>query len=108
MSEGKKSKLLSGAKIGLGMAAWATSLMAIFIPLLSDYGIWMALLLAAMHGLLGGIILPMLTMLTSLVNIFFLSPVSSMSLTSIIVTSALMLASGLGVKHALRSRFLGR
>ena len=41
MSEGKKSKLFSVAKIGLGMAAWATSLMAIFIPLLSDYGIWM-------------------------------------------------------------------
>ena len=52
MSVGKKSKLLSGAKIGLGMAAWATSMMAIFIPLLSDYGIWMALLLAAVHGML--------------------------------------------------------
>ena len=46
----------------------------------------LALLLAAVHGMLGGILLPMLTILTSLtslVNIFLLSPVSSMSLTSI-------------------------
>ena len=107
MSEGKKSKLISGAKIGLGMAAWSTSMMAIFIPFLSDYGIWMALLLAAMHGFMGGVILPALTILTSLVNIFLLSPVSSMSLTSIIVTSLLMLVSGFSVKNALKSRLLG-
>jgi hypothetical protein len=107
MSKGKKSKLLSGAKIGLGMTAWGTSVMAIFIPFLSDYGIWMALLLAAVHGMLGGILLPMLTILTSLVNIFLLSPVSSMSLTSIFITSLLMLASGFSVKHALKSRLLG-
>jgi hypothetical protein len=57
--------------------------------------------------MLGGIILPVLTMLTSLANIFLLSPVSSMSLTSIVVTSLLMLASGFSVKHALKSRLMG-
>ena len=60
------SKLLTGAKLGLGLSAWAASVMAIFIPLLSEYGIWMALILAIFHGLLGGIVLPSLAILTNL------------------------------------------
>lgn len=107
MSTEKKSKLLSGAKLGIGMSAWAVSLMAIFIPFLSEYGIWMALVLAAVHGFLGGVLLPVLTVATSLANIFLLSPVSSMSITSIAVTSLLMLVSGFSIKHALKSRLMG-
>ena len=67
----------------------------------------MALLLAAIHGLLGGIVLPILAILTSLANIFLFSPVGDMGLTSTLITGLLVLASGYSVKHALGARLLG-
>lgn len=104
MGNRKKSKLLSAGKTGIGLMAWATSVMAIFMPLLSEYGTWAALALAALHGLTGGIVLPVLTILTSLANIFLLSPLDSMSVTSGGITAALMLAAAYSVKRALKSR----
>lgn len=107
MGAGKKSKLLSLARFGIGMTAWGISLAAIFMPLLSEYGIWVALLLAAIHGVFGGILLPVLTLLTSLVNIFLLSPVDSMGISSIVITALLAAAVGGSIKHALKRRLLG-
>lgn len=104
MANQKKSKLLSAGKTGLGMMAWGTSVMAIFIPLLSDYGTWVALVLAALHGLSGGIVFPVLTMLTSLVNLFLLSPLSSTGIVSGGITGVLLLAVAFSVKRALKSR----
>ena len=78
--------------------------MAIFVPLLSEYGTWLALLLAAIHGLSGGILLPILTLLTSLANLFLLSPLDSLGIVSGGVTGVLVLAVALSIKRALKSR----
>jgi hypothetical protein len=107
MSNPKKSKLLSAGKTGLGLMAWGISVMAIFIPLLSEYGTWVALLLATVHGLSGGILLPILTMLTSLANLFLLSPLSSVGIVSGGITGVLSLAVAFSVKRALKSRLTG-
>lgn len=104
MSSPKKSKLLSATKTGLGLMAWGISVMAIFVPLLSEYGTWLALLLAAIHGLSGGILLPILTLLTSLANLFLLSPLDSLGIVSGGVTGVLVLAVALSIKRALKSR----
>jgi len=104
MASQKKSRLLSAGKTGIGLMAWAISVMAIFIPLLSEYGTWAALLLAAIHGLSGGILLPVLTMLTSLANLFLLSPLDSMGIVSGGITGVLLLVVAFSVKRALKSR----
>jgi len=107
MARSKRSKLLSVGKTGIGLMAWAMSMMAIFMPLLSEYGTWAALVLAAVHGLTGGILLPILTALTCLANIFLFSPLSSMSITSGAITAVLVLVVALSVKRGLRLRLSG-
>lgn len=104
MSRKKRSKILSLSMTGFGFVALSTSVMAIFMPLLSDYGVWFALILATIHALLGGILLPILTIITCCINIFFLSPISSMGMSSIIITTFLFVMTGFGVKHAFNSK----
>lgn len=84
--------------------AWGMSMMAIFMPLFSEYGNWTALVMAAVHGLSGGILLPILTIFTCLANILLFSPLDSLGLVSGGITGMLILAAGFSVKHAIKSR----
>jgi hypothetical protein len=107
MAKRKKSKLISAGKTGIGLMAWAVSIMAIFTPWLSEYATGAALVLAAVHGLTGGVLLPGLTVVTALVNTFLLSPLQSMTITSGGIMAVLVLAALFSIKRALRSRLSG-
>jgi len=79
----------------IGSAAFGTALMGVFMPLVTIYMVWLALTLAAVAGLLGGRLLPVLTLLVCFANLFFFSPVSTALLGSgvysLITTAVLFL-----------------
>jgi hypothetical protein len=66
---------------GLGVAALVVSILAIFVPIVTIYVIWLSLVLAAVAGLLGDKTFPIAATLANLVNILFMSPVTLMALT---------------------------
>lgn len=95
------------------MASFATALAAVFWPVVTIYGVWLALGMAALAGLFGSRIWPPLAMLTCVLNLFFLSPVSLSllggNLFSMISTAALFgLAAWLwtiGLRRSLEKAF---
>jgi hypothetical protein len=61
----------------IGLLAWMTAVAGVFTPVFAIYPVWAALALSTIAGLMGGKVLPLLTLLTCLVNLFLLSPVST-------------------------------
>jgi len=61
---------------GFGVAALVVGILSIYVPLVTIYVIWLALVLATVAGLLGDKVFPLATFATCLINILFLSPVT--------------------------------
>ncbi len=65
---------------GLGMAAFLVGTLAIIVPLITIYVIWISLILAALAGLLGDKLYPLSTVIINLFNILLMSPLTLMAL----------------------------
>ncbi|MBF0469911.1 MAG: hypothetical protein HQL48_00905 [Gammaproteobacteria bacterium] len=100
--------LQKSARSITGITALASAIAALFMPLLSIYGIWVALIFASIHALLGGILLPPLVLGISFFNIFLFSPFSSMTLSSIVVTLLLTIATIASLKFAVARKWGGQ
>lgn len=61
---------------GLGIAALVVALLGIGVPVVTIYVVWLALLLAAIAGILGDRAFPVAATLTCLINLLFLSPLT--------------------------------
>lgn len=59
---------------GLGIAALVVSILAIFVPIVTVYVIWLALILAAVSGFMGDKAFPIASLLVCLLNLVFWSP----------------------------------
>lgn len=61
---------------GLGIGAMVASILAIFVPVVGIYVVWLGLGLAVIAGLMGDKTYPIVTILISFINIIFLSPMT--------------------------------
>ncbi len=59
---------------GIGIASLVFGILAIFVPVVSLYVVWLALALAALAAFTGDKALSVATLLVCLVNVIFLSP----------------------------------
>jgi len=103
VSVGKAGFKLSG-KMGIGASAWGLSIAAIFVPVVSVFMIWASLVMAIIHAGVGGLLFPVLTLLTTVVNRWYFSVVP-MGLISWGVTLLLMLGVIFALKMAIQSKF---
>jgi hypothetical protein len=67
---------------GLGIAALVVAILGIFVPVVTIYVVWLALILAALAGFLGDKAFPIASLLVCLINILFLSPMTWAALAS--------------------------
>jgi len=102
-SVGKAGFKLSG-KMGLGSSAWALSVLAIFVPVVGVFAMWPAMIMAIIHGLMGGVLFPILVAVTTIINRFFFSLVS-LGLFSKIITLLLFVGIIFAVKFAIQEKF---
>ena len=65
---------------GFGIAALVFAILSIFIPAVSIYVVWLALVLATLAALTGDKVFSFSTFLICLVNVIFLSPLTMLVL----------------------------
>lgn len=65
---------------GLGVGAIIVAILAIFVPVVTIYVVWGALVLATMAALMGDKVSPIATVMISIVNVLFMSPMTLMAL----------------------------
>lgn len=61
---------------GLGIGAMVVAILAIFVPVVTIYVVWLALALAILAALMGDRVFPIVTVLISAINLFFFSPMT--------------------------------
>jgi len=61
---------------GLGIGAIVVAILAIFVPVVTVYVVWAALAIATLAALLGDKVSPVVTLLITVVNVIFLSPMT--------------------------------
>lgn len=61
---------------GLGIAALVLSILAIFVPVITIFVVWLAMILAAVGGFFGERAFAIASVLVSLVNLILLSPMT--------------------------------
>ena len=66
---------------GLGVGAMVVAILAIFVPVVGIYVVWGALVLAALAAFMGDRTYPIVTVLISIVNVVFLSPMMLVAFT---------------------------
>lgn len=103
VSAGKAGLKLS-SKMGIGASAWGMSIAAIFVPVVGVFMIWASLIMAIIHAGVGGLLFPVLTLLTTVVNRWYFS-VMPMGFVSWGVTLALMLGVMFALKMAVQAKF---
>jgi len=59
---------------GLGIGAMIVAILAIFVPVVGIYVVWGALVLATVAALMGDRVYPVVTVIITIVNVVFLSP----------------------------------
>jgi len=61
---------------GLGVGAMVVAILAIFVPVVTVYVVWLALGLATLAALMKDMTYPIVTVLISAINVVFLSPMT--------------------------------
>ena len=61
---------------GLGVGAMVVAILAIFVPVVTVYVVWLALVLATLAALMKDMTYPIVTVLISGINLVFLSPMT--------------------------------
>lgn len=72
---------------GLGVASLVVAILGIFVPVVTIYVVWLALILAALAGFLGDKVFPIASLLACLINVIFLSPLGRCRPKALLLTS---------------------